>query len=166
MIVFFLIFDGKAIVLLLCLVGWYDWTTHKGKITNTWFIPFLLVWHAFEIHSTENLPFDFDILKYTKIRALIVTKGEVVASSLDSEIKSEVKEEMATEKEAIKGSKQGAEPSIVLKPKQEMNVKSATQIVKEERGKWVALVLICNSVDCNIKFALKKLWSWKENDPY
>lgn len=64
-----------------------------------------------------------------------MTKGEVVASSLDSEIKSEVKEEMATEKEAIKGSKQGAEPLIVLKPKQEMNVKSATQIVKEERGK-------------------------------
>ncbi|KAF3326285.1 replication protein A DNA-binding subunit B-like protein [Carex littledalei] len=67
-------------------------------------------------------------------KALIVTKGEVVASSLDSEIKSEVKEEMVMEKETIKVSKQGAEPLIVLKPKQEMNVKSATQIVKEERG--------------------------------
>lgn len=64
-----------------------------------------------------------------------MTKGEVVASSLDSEVKSEVKEEMVMEKEAIKVSKEGAGPSIVLKPKQEMNVKSATQIVKEEHGK-------------------------------
>lgn len=65
-----------------------------------------------------------------------MTKGEVVASSLDSEIRSEVKqEETVMQKEEIKVSKERAEPLIVLKPKQEPIVKSAMQIVKEERGK-------------------------------
>jgi hypothetical protein len=65
-----------------------------------------------------------------------VIKGEVVASSLDSEIKSEVKqEENVMQKEEIKASKEGVEPFTVLKPKQEPIVKSAMQIVKEEHGK-------------------------------
>ncbi|KAJ4767487.1 Replication protein A 70 kDa DNA-binding subunit A [Rhynchospora pubera] len=67
-------------------------------------------------------------------KALIVTKCEVVASSFDSEIKSEVKKEAEMENEATKLKKEEAAPSIVLKPKQETVVKSAMQIVKEERG--------------------------------
>jgi hypothetical protein len=65
-----------------------------------------------------------------------VIKCEVLASSLDSEIKSEVKqEEPVMQKEEIKTSEEETEPLIVLKPKQEPIVKSAMQIVKEECGK-------------------------------
>ncbi|XP_072980506.1 replication protein A 70 kDa DNA-binding subunit B-like [Typha angustifolia] len=52
-------------------------------------------------------------------KALIVTKCEIVTPSLETEIKSEVKKE---------------EPGIVLKPKQEVLLKSAAQIVNEQHG--------------------------------
>jgi replication factor A1 len=59
-------------------------------------------------------------------RILIITKCEVVSPALDAEIKSEVK----VEEEPAVLSKPA---SIVLKPRQD--VKSASQIVSEQRGK-------------------------------
>ena len=57
---------------------------------------------------------------------MIITKCEVVSPALEAEIKSEVK----MEEEPTVPSKPAA---IVLKPRQD--VKSASQIISEQRGK-------------------------------
>ncbi|PUZ42179.1 hypothetical protein GQ55_9G564700 [Panicum hallii var. hallii] len=61
-------------------------------------------------------------------KALIITKCEVASQALDAEIRSEAKKE---EEPAIVLKPPNA-PPVVLKPKQE--VKSASQIVNEQRG--------------------------------
>ncbi|KAL6649484.1 hypothetical protein ACP70R_013708 [Stipagrostis hirtigluma subsp. patula] len=71
-------------------------------------------------------------------KALIITKCEVVCQALDAEIKSGVKEEeepaivLKPKDEDEVVSKPATAPPVVLKPKQE--VKSANQIVNEQRG--------------------------------
>lgn len=72
-------------------------------------------------------------------RALIVTKCEVLSQALDAEIKSETKKEeepaivIKPKDEEMVVSKPVNAPPVVLKPKQEL--KSASQIVNEQRGK-------------------------------
>ncbi|XP_062210348.1 replication protein A 70 kDa DNA-binding subunit B-like [Phragmites australis] len=71
-------------------------------------------------------------------KALIITKCEVVSQALDAEIKNEVKKEeepaivLKPKDEGVVVSKSANAPPVVLKPKQE--VKSASQIVNEQRG--------------------------------
>lgn len=72
-------------------------------------------------------------------RVLIITKCEVASQSLDAEIKSEVNKEeeqaivLKPKDEDVVMSKPANAPPVVLKPKQD--VKSASQIVNEQRGK-------------------------------
>jgi replication factor A1 len=69
---------------------------------------------------------------------LIITKCEVASQALDAEIKSEAKKEeeptivLKPKDEGVESKPPNA-PPVVLKPKQE--VKSASQIVNEQRGK-------------------------------
>ncbi|XP_062216405.1 replication protein A 70 kDa DNA-binding subunit B-like [Phragmites australis] len=71
-------------------------------------------------------------------KVLIITKCEVVSKALDADIKSEIKEEeehtivLKPREEGVVVSKPISAPPVVLKPKQE--VKSASQIVNEQRG--------------------------------
>jgi len=70
---------------------------------------------------------------------LIISKCEVVSQALDAEIKSEAKKEeepaivLKPKDEGVVVPKPANAPPVVLKPKQE--VKSASQIVNEQRGK-------------------------------
>jgi replication factor A1 len=76
-------------------------------------------------------------------RVLIITKLEVVFKALDSEIKCEAEKQeekpailLSPKEESVVLSKPTNAPPlppVVLKPKQE--VKSASQIVNEQRGK-------------------------------
>ncbi|KAG2553805.1 hypothetical protein PVAP13_9KG623000 [Panicum virgatum] len=71
-------------------------------------------------------------------KALIISKCEVVSQALDAEIKSEAKKEeepaivLKPKDEGVVVPKPVNAPPVVLKPKQE--VKSASQIVNEQRG--------------------------------
>ncbi|RCV45907.1 hypothetical protein SETIT_9G491000v2 [Setaria italica] len=71
-------------------------------------------------------------------KALIITKCEVVSQALDAEIKSEAKKEeepaivIKPKDEEMVLSKPVNAPPVVLKPK--LEVKSASQIVNEQRG--------------------------------
>lgn len=78
-------------------------------------------------------------LCYVYRRALIITKCEIVSQALDAEVNSEVKKEeeqaivLKPKDEGVVVSKPANVPPVVLKPKQD--VKSASQIVSEQRGK-------------------------------
>ncbi|RLN39553.1 replication protein A 70 kDa DNA-binding subunit B [Panicum miliaceum] len=100
---------------------------------------------AAEVHSgnLQNLGL-IRILDYTcnnvpnNEKALIVTKCEIATQALDAEINSEAKKEeepaivLKPKDEGLVVSKPANAPPVVLKPKQE--VKSASQIVNEQRG--------------------------------
>lgn len=70
-------------------------------------------------------------------RYLIVTKCESVSPALGAEYKAEVK----SEDTGIVLKPKQEETGILLKPKQEYQTKSAAQIVHEQSGKWVFLVI-------------------------
>ena len=72
-------------------------------------------------------------------RALIISKCEVASQALDAEIISEAKKQeepaivLKPKDEGVVVPKPANAPPVVFKPKQE--VKSASQIVNEQRGK-------------------------------
>ena len=71
-------------------------------------------------------------------RVLIVVKCELVCQALDAEINGEAKKEdppivLKPKDEGVVMAEQANDPPLVMKPKQE--VKSASQIVNEQRGK-------------------------------
>jgi replication factor A1 len=71
-------------------------------------------------------------------RVLIVVKCELVCQALNAEINGEAKKEdppivLKPKDEGVVVAEQATAPPLVMKPKQE--VKSASQIVNEQRGK-------------------------------
>lgn len=78
-------------------------------------------------------------MMYLLFRYLIVTKCEVVSPPLEAEVVDAVKSEdtgillKPKQDMEVKSHMQG--PEIILKPKQEMFTKSAAQIFHEQNGK-------------------------------
>ncbi|RWR72880.1 replication protein A DNA-binding subunit B [Cinnamomum micranthum f. kanehirae] len=102
----------------------FTFTANDGKLKLKAMLP---TYFSAEIHSgkLQNLGL-IRILDYTcnaipnqPEKCLIITKCEVVSPALEMEIKSEIKRE---------------DTGIILKPKQEIVVKSAAQIMQEQNG--------------------------------
>uniref|UniRef100_A0ACD5TVT4 Uncharacterized protein n=1 Tax=Avena sativa TaxID=4498 RepID=A0ACD5TVT4_AVESA len=106
----FMASDGKAKIKAI-LSTHFASEVHSGKLQNLGLLRILN-------YACNDIPNKQD-------KVLIITKCEVVSPALDAEIKSEVK----VEEEPATLSKPAA---IVLKPRQD--VKSASQIVSEQRG--------------------------------
>ncbi|XP_066326321.1 replication protein A 70 kDa DNA-binding subunit B-like [Miscanthus floridulus] len=101
---------------------------------------------ALEVHSgnlnnlglIRILDYTCNLVKGNNDKVLIVVKCELVCQALDAEINGEAKKEdppivLKPKDEGVVVAEQANAPPLVMKPKQE--VKSASQIVNEQRGK-------------------------------